>query len=507
MRWFKQYPWYALLFAVYSPMALIAYNVGQVQFSTVLRSLLVVLIPVFILTSLVVLLVRSPHKAGLIVTLVLVLFFSYGHVYDLVAKTNIGGVLIGRHRYLIIFYGLILFGAVLWIVRSRSSFAQWSSALTTIALVALVFPVYQLMAYQIKTRPPTSEVSAAPSREITAPANENVPDVYYIILDTYGRTDVLRKYAGYDNSPFIEALEKQGFYVARCSQSNYAQTALSLSSSLNFNYLDKIGLDLAAAKREDVIAPYIKHNAVIDRMREMGYRIVAFKTGYDFSTISDADILYPAPESGISDFELILLRSTVLVLLDDAGYLQGIYPTAAQNRRDMILSQLRTLKDLPSVPGPKFVFAHLLIPHWPFIFGPNGESLIATDFIETAKGVTDKEYFDGYRGQAIFTSNQVLDVVSDIIEKSDPAPIIIIQGDHGPNHAGNAGRMGILNAYYFPEGRTTALYPTITPVNSFPVIFNTFFGDDLELLPDVSYLARYKSLEDTIIIPNECTSE
>jgi hypothetical protein len=504
MRWFKQYPWYTLLVAIYSPMALIAYNVGQVQFSAVLRAMLVILVPVFILTSLVVLLVRDPHKAGLIISLALILFFSYGHVYDLIAKTDIGGLLIGRHRYLVILYGLILFAAVFWIVRSKRTFAQWSSSLMTIAIIALVFPVYQLIVYQIKTRPPEPVASAAATPQITAPSDEKLPDVYYIILDTYGRTDVLKKYAGYDNSSFIHALEQQGFYVARCSQSNYGQTALSLSSSLNFNYLDKIGLDLAAAKREDVIAPFIKHNAVMERMRGMGYKIVAFKTGYDFSTISDADILYPAPKSGISDFELTLLRSTVLLLLDDAGLLQGIYPTAAQNRRDMVLQQLRTLKNLPSVPGPKFVFAHLLVPHWPFIFGPNGESLVATDFIETAKGVTDKEYFDGYRGQAIFTSNQILDVVSEIIRKSDPAPIIIIQGDHGPNHAGNAGRMGILNAYYFPEGQTSALYPKITPVNSFPVMFNTFFGAHFELLPDISYISRYKSLEETTIIPNEC---
>jgi hypothetical protein len=504
MRWLKEYPWYTLLIAMYSPMALIAYNVGQVQFSAVLRSMLVILLAVFVLTSLVYLLVRNPHKAGVIVTLVLVLFFSYGHIYDLIAKADVGGMLIGRHRYLVIFYGLILFVGVFWIVKSKSSFAQWTSVLTTISLVALVFPVYQLIAYQVQTRPYEPVVSAAPTVKTTAPSNENLPDVYYIILDTYGRSDWLKQYAGFDNSFFIEGLEKQGFYVAKCSQSNYAQTALSLSSSLNYNYLNKIGLDLAAAKREDVIAPFIKHNAVVDHMRQMGYKIVAFKTGYDFSTIDDADILYPAPESGISDFELTLLRSTVLVLLDDAGMLQAIYPTAAQNRRDMVLQQFKTLKNMPSVPGPKFIFAHLLVPHWPFIFGPNGESLIATDFIETARGVTDKDYFDGYRGQAIFTSKQMLDVVSEILRKSDPAPIIIIQGDHGPNHAGQEARMGILNAYYFPEGKTSNLYPTITPVNSFPVVFNTFFSADFKLLPDISYNSTYKSLEDTTVIPNTC---
>jgi hypothetical protein len=503
MRWLKQYPWYTLLVAIYSPMALIAYNVGQVQFDAALRSLVIIVVTVFILTSLLIFLVGDPHKAGLIVSLALILFFSYGHVYDLIAKANISGLLIGRHRFLLIVYGLFFFVAVFWILKSKRSFAQWSSTLTTIAIVALIFPIYQLLAYQVKTRPPESSASAAPARVAPVASSDKLPDVYYIILDTYGRSDYLKKYAGYDNTSFIEGLEKQGFYVAKCSQSNYSQTALSLSSSLNFNYLDKMGVDVSA-KGDDVFAPVIKHNAVIERMREMGYKIVAFKTGYDFSTINDADILYSSPKSGISDFELTLLRSTVLVLLDDAGMLQGIYPTAAQNRRNMVLQQLKTLRNLPSVRGPKFVFAHLLIPHWPFIFGPNGESLIATDFVETARGVTDKEYFDGYRGQATFTSNQILDVVTEIIRKSDPAPVIIIQGDHGPNHAGMEARMGILNAYYFPDGKTGALYPTITPVNSFPIVLDTFFGADLSLLPDISYNSAYKTLENTTIIPNTC---
>ncbi len=141
MRWFKQYPWYSLIFALYSPMALIAYNVGQVQFGAVLRSLAIVLTAVFILTSLVLFVVRDGPKAGLIVTLALVLFFSYGHVYDLMAKGNIGGLLIGRHRYLIVLStGCSLSGCLLDRKEQDAPLRQWSSTLTTIAIVALVFP-------------------------------------------------------------------------------------------------------------------------------------------------------------------------------------------------------------------------------------------------------------------------------------------------------------------------------------------------------------------------------
>lgn len=506
MRRLSYFPWYTLLVAVYSPLALIAYNTGQVAFSAVFRSLLIILVTVLILTTLLIFLVRDVQKAGLIVSVALVLFFLYGHVYELLARTSIGGIPIGRHRYLLGLSLLILAGTVFWVVRSRSSFKQWSSALMTFALAALVFPVYRLVAYQLEMGPAAGAVSNVPSPGVNASSTEKLPDIYYIILDTYGRTDFLREHAGYDNSQFIGSLQEMGFYVAQCSQSNYSQTGLSLASSLNFDYIDALGLDFSAEefKREDVVAPYIKHSAVVERLREMGYRVVAFETGYDFTTLDDTDILYPAPQSGISDFELVLLRSTALVLLDDAGLFEEIYPTAVENRRAMILYQLKTLEDLPSVPGPKFVFAHFLIPHFPYVFDADGTSLIGTELTQSEGNLTTPEYFEGYRRQTMFTSDQTLKIASKLIRNSDPDPIIIIQGDHGPNRAGEAARMGILNAYYFPEGKSSSLYNDISPVNSFRVIFNTFFGTQFDLLPDISYFSRQNAPGDTTIIPNEC---
>ena len=52
-------------------------------------------------------------------------------------------------------------------------------------------------------------------------------------------------------------------------------------------------------------------------------------------------------------------------------------------------------------------------------------------------------------------------------------------------------RMSILNAYYFPGGRYEKLYEGISPVNSFRVVLNTFFGARLELLPDKSFFSTW----------------
>jgi len=44
--------------------------------------------------------------------------------------------------------------------------------------------------------------------------------------------------------------------------------------------------------------------------------------------------------------------------------------------------------------------------------------------------------------------------------------------------------MGILNAYYFPDGNYRDLDQHITSVNTFRILFNKYFGTKLERLPD-----------------------
>ena len=84
-----------------------------------------------------------------------------------------------------------------------------------------------------------------------------------------------------------------------------------------------------------------------------------------------------------------------------------------------------------------------------------------------------------------------MEIVPKIIANSATPPIIVIQGDHGPTVPSSPqSRMSNLNVYYLP-GANTQFMPSITPVNTFRVIFNAYFGQDLELLDDVSLYSGY----------------
>jgi hypothetical protein len=84
--------------------------------------------------------------------------------------------------------------------------------------------------------------------------------------------------------------------------------------------------------------------------------------------------------------------------------------------------------------------------------------------------------------------------------ESPSPPVIVLQGDHGPplrlleegpSPAAYRERLGILSAYLVPPAMGDDLYPSISPVNTFRVLFAELFGEELGALPDRSYFDWY----------------
>jgi hypothetical protein len=251
----------------------------------------------------------------------------------------------------------------------------------------------------------------------------------------------------------------------------------------------------------------------------MDYEIVTFATGYHVTEIENWDhYLSPRSESSDSDesfwfqvnpFEVLLLQSTALSALPDPQQIESLRQADLfsgdltntlsrllyQQHRERILFSFEHLADFASREGDYFVFAHILAPHPPFVFDSRGEAT-NPDAFYSLKDAGVPDYVDGYREHLTFTNSLLKVAISEILEASDSPPIIVIQGDHGPGSRLNweAGeidlneRMSIFNAYLLP-GAEGILYPEITPVNSFRLIFNCYFGANLELLEDRSYFS------------------
>lgn len=497
----KRVPFYPLLCCLYPIVALAAYNIDEISLKVVVRPLVVTLGVCIVLFGLARLLLRDWHRAALAVLSLVFIFFIYGHIYNLLEDVTIANVSIFRHRTLLPLIGIVLLFLWYLIAFRLKRVDGWTFWLNLLAIYLLIYPTFKIVS-NVFQQGAAERIAQAAEAEVVV--DKDQPDIYYIILDAYGREDVLRNMFGYDNHEFVEALRQRGFYVAKCSQSNYGYTNFSVTSSLNYEYLDVLNVDGSRVERTALL----KHSAVREFLEEQGYKTVAFPTGWAFTEWDDADYYldFDRPVSTLDEFEILILNTTPLRIVEDLKIVNTSNTTSKDIRRLRVLSILDKLKQLPGMDDNLLVFAHIGVPHRPYTFGPNGE-IPAYD----GKTATYEQTAKAYTDQVEFISKEILQVVDAILDDSEVPPIIIIQGDHGPSaDLVNSGseRMPILNAYYLPGvEKEELLYPTISPVNSFRIVFNTYFDQNLPILEDRSYYAPEEGRTDFELVPNSCPGQ
>ena len=496
MTTLRKIPFYPVLVGGFCVLNLMSHNIREISINDMWLSLLLALLISVIMYALTALFIQDWHRAALATLVVLFFFFTYGQIYNFVQNISIGSLYLFRHWSLLALYGLLLIFTLYWIVRKIVKPGDWTYWLNLLSIYLLIYPTFvissnaiqQFLAYRSALHTQAAKAQARQSGR---------PDIYHIILDAYGREDILKNHLGFDNSSFIAALRARGFYVADCSQSNYAYTEYSLSSTLNYDYLDNLHVN-TEVKRIAIL----KRNAVRSFLEAQGYRIISAPTGWEMTEWKDADLYleFDRTYSALPEFEKLVMDTTVLRIVSDFN-LFNINRFTNNLHRSRVLSLLKHLKRLPTEEGELFVFAHFVIPHQPYRFGPNGE------WIEDRP----EDFGEAYIGQVIFINHEILQVIDTILAKSEIPPIIIIQGDHGPPPKlapSAAQKMPILNAYYLPGVDTDkVLYSSISPVNTFRVILNSYFGQDLPLLEDISYYAPNADQDALELVPYPCLSQ
>jgi hypothetical protein len=510
---------HSFLFAIYPIIELLSHNAGEIQFSEIYRSLIVSILLTGMLLLLLKLFFKEWERSSLILTGILIFFFSYGHLYSFLKSMEIGGFVLGRHRWMLPLAGLILY-IWIWFVWRRlkdpRGFVRFFNFMGVLLLIPSTYTILSTGFRQFGEDAASSRIASA-AQEVKADVR---PDIYYIILDGYGRSDVIKELYNYDNSGFLDFLKSRGFFIADGSHSNYNQTALSLASSMNLKYInyfsETLGVD---TKKRFEVAQLIKRNLIRELLEARGYRFVSFETGYERTEIRSADFYWSASSDAvpqitairsISAFESLLLESTAfravfdVIILSQESLRKIVLDSEYKAHRERVLYTFSRLDDVAEMDGDFFVFAHIVSPHPPFVFDSNGEAVTPARAYRIADGNyypgTRDEYLKGYRDQVIFVNKQLEAVIDQILSKSNPPPVIIIQGDHGPGaylvwdspeKSNLDERFGILNAYYFPGGDQGWLYPTVTPVNTFRIVLNRFFDEDYKLLEDESYFSPW----------------
>jgi len=508
----KRYPvFYPVFVACNFVLNSAAYNISQIPFTVIIRPLIIVALGAGVLTYAFRLIFKDWDQAGLVAVLCVGCFLYYIHITRQLARLPFAE---GKGVQALIVLGL--WGLLVTVVSNRRYWQRFSNPalltnlLNVISLVVLLIPAYFIVQFVVNSSG-TVEVlqeqrSVVEERPVYS-GDGAMPDIYYIILDGYGRADVLEDIYAFDNTEFVRQLEQRGFYVAGQSRSNYMQTLLSLTSSLNMQYLNDWVTPLSNTQNRSPLTNLIADSMVRTMLEAQGYKMVVISSGFLETSIKNVDFYFDVyAGSPFSEFEGFLLSLTAAqIAVETFGWDVSWSGYAAHRAR--ILYAFEILPEIINVDAvPKFVFAHILGPHPPFVFDAYGRPVQPEGFYRLMDGDsflgTTQEYIGGYVGELAYINTLLLQSIDDILQNSETPPIIIIQADHGPGALLNFRsledsccweRFSILNAYAFPGSGDQQLYETISPVNSFRVVFDTYFGTHLGLLEDRNYYSNWST--------------
>ena len=349
---------YPFLVASYPTFALYAQNADSVSLYQIAWPLALSAAAAVLVVGLLRLVLREPARAGLFSVIVFTFFYTVALAPEWVDDwlMYLSWFWVATHIHvwppLVVAGELAVASSLAWLILKRLREPRtWTPYLNAFALILIAIPstnTAMILAREPAkaAKPPASLVEPAseedglpqvrvkpPDGVETVTESGDRPDIYYIILDGYARTDVMADLFGFDNRPFLERLEQRGFYVAPRSTANYCQTPLALSSSLNSVYLN--GRIPPASHDKSQLSDWIGNGAVVQTLRRLGYRFVTFATGFEETEHPEADV-YLAPSPYISGFHRMLIDRTPLnwILPGESMYDEyvGAQPDAVRSR-------------------------------------------------------------------------------------------------------------------------------------------------------------------------------
>ncbi|HJS54037.1 MAG TPA: sulfatase-like hydrolase/transferase, partial [Chitinophagaceae bacterium] len=315
------------------------------------------------------------------------------------------------------------------------------------------------------------------------------PDIYYIIFDAYTSSKQLKDEYGYSNQAIEDYLNNKGFYFAKASKSNYNYTVYSVGSTLNMNYIKNVDTLNKTTDRQYLQALKLSYkNEVASFLQREGYQILNHSL-FDFDS-------YPTTIKNIDFWHIRKLYDNynlVFKLGRDIGYHfpekivslfdnDRYFVNTPFNRRwlsDAILKEVMTSIKLKTT-DPKFVYGHFLEPHRPYFYDSTGKLFDSPQ----------PSYKVAYLHQIAFSNNIIKQITDSIMVYSNRPTVIIFQGDHGisfkePFHPSH--KFPNFNALFFSNRNYRQLSDSITNVNTFRIVLNTFFEQNLTLLPNNYY--------------------
>ncbi len=422
------------------------------------------------------------EKSALLASWTIASFFSYAilqQFLNFLYRRLLNGSSSLRGEYVLAAWGVLWLLGTVWIINSNRQLRPMNAFLSSVTSMLLAISAVSL-AYQWygEARLQKQETSDSWVQQLAGLHKPTPPrDIYFLVFDRYGGTETLREKFQLDNTDFLDQLRARGFHISTESRANYPRSILSICCTLNLSYLPE------ESSSDSYYSQMIDNHLVGRSLRDLGYEYHHLGNWYQpLRTNRNATKVY-SKSFLPSEFADSLYTNTPLskVIRGKAKY-------------EMVIEKFKNVEKIPENKAPTFVYAHFLVPHPPYVLDRDGSKLAWT---KTRYG----DPTEGYAKQLEGTNKLILEMLDTILKGSDQVPIILLQADEGPylsqeDHTLDRktqilNRTRILSASLLPnpdgEGRELVAPESLSPVNTFRLIFREYFGADIDLLPDRTY--------------------
>lgn len=514
--WLHYYP---ALFAIYPVLTLWAANVGMVSPWSVALLGTAVGLGTVLFQGVLRLSGASDASAGLTTLTLVAAFFGLPHVVsgleslvrvDPTTATETG-------RWVLYGAAALAFVALRWTLGrlhgvTRSHGTPLAVPLAIAGVVAAALPALRAADTYLEDPPALvgerPEVALRGRFDASGGVGGSLPDVYWIVLDGYARADVLRSHFGFDNGPFVRFLERRGFRVAEEAWANYVRTDLTVASMLNATYLEPADVELAVAQR--ALTKLIDDPWFFAVMRRAGYGVETVRAVPYRTVFPDGDGVFPADDvSPLEELAMSPLLHGVLAQTaagrPATGVLAGAHRRHLERGFDRLASSVRSSAAAGSEgrepPPPKLVYAHLLLPHQPFVFAADGSARRPhlkgfRLWYGIDEGRNPEDYREGYVGQLRYTNARLAEVLERILASSSRPVAVVLMGDHGSalglhrldvDKTDLRERLAILAALRLPGCEPGRELHRVQPVNVARLLVLCYLDPAIEPLPRRAY--------------------
>jgi hypothetical protein len=365
------------------------------------------------------------------------------------------------------------------------------SVLTLLVVLTVAYIAYSGLVRW--TRSDAAASLANPGGAVVAlPPGPRPPDIIHIVFDGLGRLDVLQQSYGVDAPSIESALTGAGLTISHRAVANYSQTFPAVASMLSMRYLDDVERLGGEGNDRTIALAVIQQSSVIRALKARGYSFTLLSSGYE------ALVEHPLADDGVfgptwfDQFESYLLPRTMLRMAP--------WPSLTyEPHRRRTAAVFEALQSFAQGPRPRYVLAHVLLPHPPFTFDGRGRELRPDGIFSLQDGNafpgSADDYRRGYAGQAAYVFSRLEQLVR-TWDRLPVPPIVIVHGDHGPGlgydirtpeRSNVRDRMRIFLATRMPNPAGTV----DSPVNVYRQLFRTVFGVGITPLADRSYVSSW----------------